>query len=91
MIEKRREELRRKHVSIISYFAGVFVLMILGSVDIGWTVEEFVAVYPIACVFFGAVLCLFAGLVLPSRKLEDSHYGVGRLDIMALFWVFWVL
>lgn len=68
MIEKRREELRRKHVSIVSYFAGVFVIMILLSVDSGVTIEEFVAVYPIACVFFGAVLCLFAELCLLFKK-----------------------
>lgn len=72
MIEKRKEDLRRKHVSIISYFVGVFIIMILRSVDRGVSVEEFVAVYPIACVFFGAVLCLFAGLVLPFKKARRA-------------------
>ena len=84
MIEKRREDLRQKHVTIISYFAGVFVVMILLSVGSGMTVEEVVAVYPIACVFFGAVLCLFAGLVLPFKKARRAslwcwtvgYYGV---------------
>lgn len=91
MIEKIREELRRKHVLIISYFAGVFVLTILLSVGSGMTVEEFVGVYPIACVFFGGVLCLFAGLVLPFKKARRSSlwcWRVGKYGVVLVFWVF---
>ena len=89
MIEKIREELRRNHVLIISYFAGVFVLTILLSVGSGVPVEEVVvAVYPIACVFFGAVLCLFAGLVLPFKKARRSSlwcWTVGYYGVVLVF------
>ncbi len=88
MIEKIREELRRKHVSIISYFAGVFVLTTLRSVDSGVTIEEFVAVYPIACVFFGVVLCLFAGLCLPFKKARRASlwcWTVGKYGVVLGF------
>lgn len=88
MIEKIREELRRNHVLIISYFAGVFVLTILGSVGSEVTVEEVVGLYPIACVFFGAVLCLFAGLVLPFKKSRRASlwcWTVGKYGVVLGF------